>query len=91
MDAASRYFVQIDELADAVGRRFAELTGAEWGRILSRQNWGPFSACFRMRSRSRATTSGRRPAGNVNVSTGFPIRTMATRQASASVELPQND
>src|SRR5206468_7910080 len=33
MDAASRYFVQIDELADAVGRRFAELTGAEWGLV----------------------------------------------------------
>ena len=31
MDAAAKYFVQIDELADAVGRRFAELTGAEWG------------------------------------------------------------
>src|SRR5881628_3804883 len=33
MDAASRYFVQIDELADAVGRRLAELTGAEWGMV----------------------------------------------------------
>src|SRR4249919_4087557 len=33
MDAASRSFVQIDELADAVGRRFAELTGAEWGMV----------------------------------------------------------
>ncbi len=33
MDAASKYFVQIDELADAVGRRFAELTGAEWGMV----------------------------------------------------------
>src|SRR6185503_16240358 len=33
MDAASKYFVQIDELADAVGRRFAELTGAEWGLV----------------------------------------------------------
>src|SRR6476646_7048909 len=33
VDAASRYFVQIDELADAVGRRFAELTGAEWGMV----------------------------------------------------------
>ena len=33
MDAAARYFVQIDELADAVGRRFAELTGAEWGMV----------------------------------------------------------
>src|SRR5437870_477243 len=33
MDAASRYFVQIDELADAVGRRLAEVTGAEWGMV----------------------------------------------------------
>jgi seryl-tRNA(Sec) selenium transferase len=35
MDAASRYFVQIDELADAVGQRLAELTGAEWGMVSS--------------------------------------------------------
>jgi D-glucosaminate-6-phosphate ammonia-lyase len=33
VDAAARYFVQIDELADAVGRRLAELTGAEWGMV----------------------------------------------------------
>jgi D-glucosaminate-6-phosphate ammonia-lyase len=33
MDAASRYFVQMDELADAVGQRLAELTGAEWGMV----------------------------------------------------------
>ncbi len=33
MDAASRYYVQIDELASAVGQRFAELTGAEWGMV----------------------------------------------------------
>ncbi len=33
MDSASRYFVQIDELAEAVGQRFAELTGAEWGMV----------------------------------------------------------
>src|SRR5262245_35766529 len=33
MDAASKYFVQLDELAEAVGRRFAELTGAEWGMV----------------------------------------------------------
>jgi D-glucosaminate-6-phosphate ammonia-lyase len=33
MDSAARYFVQIDELAEAVGRRFAELTGAEWGMV----------------------------------------------------------
>lgn len=35
MDAAARYFVQLDELADAVGRRLAELTGAEWGMVSS--------------------------------------------------------
>ena len=33
IDAAARSFVQIDELADAVGRRLAELTGAEWGMV----------------------------------------------------------
>lgn len=33
IDAAARRFVQIDELADAVGRRLAELTGAEWGMV----------------------------------------------------------
>jgi seryl-tRNA(Sec) selenium transferase len=35
MDAASQYYVQLDELADAVGRRLAELTGAEWGMVSS--------------------------------------------------------
>jgi D-glucosaminate-6-phosphate ammonia-lyase len=33
MEAASKYFVQMDELADAVGQRLAELTGAEWGMV----------------------------------------------------------
>src|SRR5262245_43924598 len=33
MDAAAKYFVQIDELADAVGQRLAQLTGAEWGMV----------------------------------------------------------
>ena len=33
MEAASQYNVQLDELADAVGRRLAELTGAEWGMV----------------------------------------------------------
>ncbi|MEO5897281.1 MAG: aminotransferase class V-fold PLP-dependent enzyme [Vicinamibacterales bacterium] len=33
MDAASKYYVQIDELADGVGQRLAELTGAEWGMV----------------------------------------------------------
>jgi D-glucosaminate-6-phosphate ammonia-lyase len=31
--AASREFVQYDELAEAVGRRLAEVTGAEWGLV----------------------------------------------------------
>jgi uncharacterized pyridoxal phosphate-dependent enzyme len=35
MDAASKHFVQMDELAEAVGRRLAELTGAEWGMVSS--------------------------------------------------------
>lgn len=35
MDAASRSYVQIDELAMAVGERLAVLTGAEWGMVSS--------------------------------------------------------
>lgn len=35
MDSASRHFVQMDELADAVGKRLAELTGAQWGMVTS--------------------------------------------------------
>ena len=33
MEAASQHYVQLDELADGVGRRLAELTGAEWGMV----------------------------------------------------------
>lgn len=33
MDAAAQQFVQLDELAAAVGARLAELTGAEWGMV----------------------------------------------------------
>ena len=33
MDAAAQHYVQLDELADGVGRRLAELTGAEWGMV----------------------------------------------------------
>jgi L-seryl-tRNA(Ser) seleniumtransferase len=33
--AAAQHYVQLDELADGVGRRLAELTGAEWGMISS--------------------------------------------------------
>src|SRR3954467_2269917 len=33
MDEGSRGYVQMDELMDGVGRRLAELTGAEWGIV----------------------------------------------------------
>jgi len=35
MEAAARDYVQIDELMESVGRRLAELTGAEWGIVTS--------------------------------------------------------
>jgi D-glucosaminate-6-phosphate ammonia-lyase len=35
MEAASQNFVQYDELADGIGRKLAELTGAEWGMVSS--------------------------------------------------------
>ena len=35
MDSAARHFVQYDELAEGVGRRLAEITGAEWGMVSS--------------------------------------------------------
>ncbi len=35
MDAASRHYVHLDELAEAIGRRLAALTGAEWGLVTS--------------------------------------------------------
>jgi D-glucosaminate-6-phosphate ammonia-lyase len=35
MDAAAQHYVQLDELAAAAGKRFSELTGAEWGMVSS--------------------------------------------------------
>jgi L-seryl-tRNA(Ser) seleniumtransferase len=35
MDAASRHYVHLDELNDAIGARLSELTGAEWGMVTS--------------------------------------------------------
>jgi L-seryl-tRNA(Ser) seleniumtransferase len=35
MDAAARHYVHLDELAEAIGRRLAELTQAEWGMVTS--------------------------------------------------------
>jgi len=34
-DAAARSFVQLDELMEGIGKRLAELTGAEWGMVAS--------------------------------------------------------
>lgn len=33
MESASQYFVQLDELAMGVGKRLAEITGADWGMV----------------------------------------------------------
>jgi D-glucosaminate-6-phosphate ammonia-lyase len=33
MDEAAKYFVNLDELMEAAGRRLAEMTGAEWGIV----------------------------------------------------------
>jgi L-seryl-tRNA(Ser) seleniumtransferase len=35
IDAAARHYVHLDELADAIGARLAELTKAEWGLVTS--------------------------------------------------------
>jgi L-seryl-tRNA(Ser) seleniumtransferase len=35
MDEASRHYVHIDELMNAVGQRLAEITGAQWGIVTS--------------------------------------------------------
>ena len=35
MDAAAQQYVHLDELAEAIGARLAELTGAEWGMVTS--------------------------------------------------------
>lgn len=46
MDKASRAYVPMDELMEGVGRRIAELTGAEWGMITAGCNAAQFgSAC----------------------------------------------
>src|SRR6187401_3208296 len=35
MEAASKDFVQYDELADGINKRLAEITGAEWAMVSS--------------------------------------------------------
>ncbi len=41
MAAASKHYVQLDELADAIGKRLGELTGAEFGLVDQRLLGGP--------------------------------------------------
>jgi seryl-tRNA(Sec) selenium transferase len=67
MDAASRYFVQIDELADGVGQRLAELTGAEWGMVSS-------GCAAGMKHVTAACVTGGNPERLVRIPdlTGFP-------------------
>ena len=67
MDAASRYFVQIDELADGVGQRLADLTGAEWGMVSS-------GCAAGMKHVTAACVTGGNPERLVRIPnlTGFP-------------------
>lgn len=44
MMEASRHYVAMDELMEAVGKRIAELTGAEWGMITAGCNAAQFGA-----------------------------------------------
>jgi seryl-tRNA(Sec) selenium transferase len=67
MDAAARHFVQIDELADGVGQRLAELTGAEWGMVSS-------GCAAGMKHVTAACVTGGNPERLVRIPdlTGFP-------------------
>ncbi|HUS06057.1 MAG TPA: hypothetical protein VMZ52_07175 [Bryobacteraceae bacterium] len=56
MDAASRSYVQLDELMDGVGKRLAELTGAPWGIVTA----GCAAAMTHMTSASIAGTNPER-------------------------------
>jgi len=54
MDQASRSFVQMDELMDGVGKRLAELTGAEWGIVTA-------GCCAALTHLTAATLAGGNP------------------------------
>ena len=56
MAAASGAYVQIDELMEAVGRRLAELTGAEWGYIRRRMRRHSGSGGLRLHRGGRSGT-----------------------------------
>jgi D-glucosaminate-6-phosphate ammonia-lyase len=54
MDEASRGYVQMDELMDGVGKRLAELTGAEWGIVTA-------GCCAALTHFAAATVAGSNP------------------------------
>ena len=65
--AASKFFVQVDELAFATGQRLAELTGAEWGMV-------PCGCAAGMKHVTAACVTGGNPEKLVRLPdlTGFP-------------------
>src|SRR5262245_39674951 len=79
MDAAARYFVQIDELADAVGRRLAELTGARGGRASA--GWG---------ARLGAVAAGCVTGGNADGLTRIPDLTGVDKTEVVSPRYSRN-
>ena len=66
-DAGARHFVQLDELADRIGTRLAELTGAEWGIVSS-------GCAAAMTNATSACVTGGNPELHVRVPdlSGFP-------------------
>lgn len=66
-DAAAQHFVQLDELAEGIGRRLAELTGAEWGIVSS-------GCAAAMTNATSACVTGGNPELHVRVPdlSGFP-------------------
>jgi len=66
-DAAAQHFVQLDELMDGIGRRLAELTGAEWGMVAS-------GCAAALAHATTACVTGGNPDLHVRVPdlTGFP-------------------
>ena len=54
MDEASRSYVQMDELMEGVGRRLAEITGAEWGIVTA-------GCCAALTHCTAATIAGSNP------------------------------
>lgn len=66
-DAAAQHYVQLDELMDAIGRRLAELTGAEWGMVSS-------GCAAALAHATAACIAGGNPDRHVRIPdlTGFP-------------------